>query len=114
MDGEGIQDLQEWLRARGVAAGYVKPSKEEQEQMAEAQENQQPDPQAVYLENAAAKEAALAGKAEADTELSRANTEKALADAEKTRMETREGAAEKRIGVLDRVRGLFSPQRGAR
>jgi hypothetical protein len=117
MDGEGVQDLQEWVRARGVTAGYVKPTKEEAEQMAQAQENQQPSPQDKALNAVADKEGALAGKAVADTELSRAKTVETLANAEKLRSETgREEALtgldqqERRVGIVDRVRTMFSPK----
>ncbi len=44
MDGEGLDDYLEWQRKRGIEAGYVKPSEDEQRELAEAAQNQQPDP----------------------------------------------------------------------
>jgi len=48
--------------------------------MEAAQQNQQPDPQAMYLMAEAQKSEALARKADADTELTMANAEKTKAD----------------------------------
>jgi hypothetical protein len=78
-DGEGISDLQDWLRGRLLKAGVVKPTDEEKAQLEKAAEQQQqPDPmaqaQVVALQTSAAKDAALADKAKADTEQSHAKT----------------------------------------
>lgn len=88
MDGEGVDDLQKWLRRRALQIGLVQPTEEEAQQLAQAAQSQQPDPQAQALLAMAAKEAALAQKAEADTAKSRADTIKTLADAQKIRSET--------------------------
>lgn len=81
MDGEGVGELKNYNRKKLVAAGVIEPTEEEAQEMAQAQANQQPDPQAMYL-------MAEAGKAEANAVLSRANTAKAIAEAEKTKIET--------------------------
>ena len=83
MDGEGISDIKDFFRKKLVQLGVVKPTEEEQQAMLEAmmaQQNQQPDPQSIYLMAEAQKSEALARKALADTELTLANAEKAKAD----------------------------------
>lgn len=88
MDGEGIDDLQAFLRRQALEIGLVQPTEEERREMAEAAQNQQPDPQSQALMAMAAKEAALAQKAEADTAKSKADTIRTLADAQRIRSET--------------------------
>ena len=80
MEGEGIGDIKEYFRKQLVQMGVMQPNEEEQQQMMEAQQNQQPDPQAMYLMAEAQKSEALARKADADTELTMANAEKTKAD----------------------------------
>ena len=80
LDGEGLTELQDWVRQRQVQAGIVKPTAEEAQQMAEAAKNQQPDANTVYLQNAAAKEQALAQKALADTDQVYANIDKIISE----------------------------------
>jgi len=72
MDGEGMADLQDWMRGRLVRQGVVKPTEEEKASMQEEAQGAQPDPQALALQAVAEKESALAGKAVADTALSEA------------------------------------------
>lgn len=81
LDGEGISELQDWVRRRLVQGGVVKPTEEEQQQMAEQAQNAQPDANTLYLQAAASKESALAGKAQADTQAQYANIEKTISDA---------------------------------
>lgn len=88
IDGEGLGDLQEWIRGRMVRQGIIKPTEEEQQQLAAEAENQQPDPQSQALIAVAEKEAALAGKAAADTKQSEAKTVLTLAQAAKTAADT--------------------------
>lgn len=80
MEGEGIGDIKEYFRKQLVRMGVMQPNEEEQQQMEAAQQNQQPDPQAMYLMAEAQKSEALARKADADTELTMANAEKTKAD----------------------------------
>lgn len=55
MDGEGTQEVQDWVRQRMIALGVVKPTPEEAQQIAEAQaqNDNKPDPSAMALEAAA-------------------------------------------------------------
>lgn len=88
MDGEGVQGLKDWVRARLVKQGLLKPTPEEKAELEQAQQNQPPDPdsvlaqaQATALQASAAKDQALTQKAGADTELSKAKVVQTLADA---------------------------------
>jgi hypothetical protein len=111
MDGEGVEDLQSWMRAKALSIGLVQPTKDEQDKIDQAQQQDQaPDPQAEALMAAAAQAKALAGKAVADTKLSEAKTIQTLADAEKTRQETDHGAVERKVGMIGKVRDFFSPR----
>jgi hypothetical protein len=81
-EGEGLADVNRFYRKQLVQMGVIEPNEEELAAMAEAaNQEQQPDPNAEYLQAAAGKEQALADKAVADTE-------KSIADAGKTRAET--------------------------
>lgn len=88
MDGEGMTDLQDWLRQRAIRSGLAKPSEEEARKLAQEAANQQPDAQTQALQAVAQKEVALATKAGADTEQSKAKTVLTLAQAQKTAAET--------------------------
>lgn len=81
MEGEGLSEVNQYFRKKLVKMGVLKPTEAEAQEMAEAMQNQQPDPQSLYLEAAAQEAQAKAIKAQADTE-------KALADAQKTKADT--------------------------
>ncbi len=91
MDGEGMNDLQDYVRAKLVAQGAVKPTDDEKKQLEaqqQAAQNQPPDAQTQLLQAQAQgigaqaqKDVALAGKAQADTTLSHAKAVQTLADA---------------------------------
>ncbi|WP_151817426.1 portal protein [Acinetobacter ursingii] len=86
MEGEGIEETREYYRKKLVQLGVVKPTKEEEQQMLAAAQNQQPDPQSLYLQAAADEAQAKAQKAKADTV-------KVIVDAEKAKAETAETLA---------------------
>jgi hypothetical protein len=91
-DGEGMSNFQKYARRKLVAMGVEEPTDEEKAEMeAAAQQQQQPDPttvvaeaQAHALEASAERDHAAAGKAVADTALSRAKTAETLAKAHQT------------------------------
>lgn len=90
MDGEGIEDLQDYLRQKALLSGLVKPTDEEKQQLeAAAEQEQQPDPQQMALLAVAKKEDALGGKAIADTKLSEAKTQLTEAQIVETLAEAR-------------------------
>ena len=80
LEGEGLQDLRDWGRAKAIRMGLIKPTDEELAELAAEQQNQKPDAQAAYLEAEAGKAQALTVKAKADTFKVLADTEKAKAD----------------------------------
>jgi hypothetical protein len=84
MDGEGLGDVREFYRKQLVQLGVMQPSESDMEAAEQAAENAQPDPQAELVAALAAKEAALAGKAEADTAYTIARTRGEEADTMKT------------------------------
>lgn len=86
MEGEGIEETRDYYRKKLVQLGVVKPTEEEEQQMAVAAQNQQPDPQSLYLQAAADEAQAKAQKAKADTV-------KVIVDAEKAKAETAETLA---------------------
>jgi hypothetical protein len=53
MDGEGMDDLQAWLRKGALQSGLVKATPEEQQEMEQAAQQAKPDPQAAVLESQA-------------------------------------------------------------
>jgi hypothetical protein len=88
MEGEGLADIRDYYRQKLIRLGAVKPTKEEQAQLAEEIANQQPDANTVFLQSAAKKEEAQAGKAEADTIGALAKAEETAASTRKTEAET--------------------------
>ena len=77
MEGEGISEVRDYFRQRLIRMGVVKPTKEEAEAMAAemaAQQNQ-PDPNAIFLQ-------AAAEEAQAKAALARADVINTLADAD--------------------------------
>lgn len=86
MEGEGIEDVRDFFRKRLVQIGVIKPTEEEAAQMQMAAQNQQPDPNAMFLQAAAEEAMAKATKARADviktvadSELARAKTIETMA-----------------------------------
>ena len=64
MEGEGLQDIQDYFRKQLVQMGVIKPTEEEAAAMQAA--GQQQDPNAVFLQAAAEEATAKAAKARAD------------------------------------------------
>ena len=86
MEGEGIEDVNDYYRKQLLQMGVLQPTKEEAADLAQAQAaaaQQPPNPDQQFLLAEAAHKAALAKKAEADTVLSVANTEKSQSEAAK-------------------------------
>lgn len=84
MNGEGIQDVRDYFRAKMVKLGVVKPTEKEQKELEQAAANAQPDPNAEYLRAAAEQATAEATKARADTVLTVAKAEETKAKTVKT------------------------------
>lgn len=110
MDGEGMHDLQDWIRSRLVSQGVVKPNDEEKAQLEQAQQQpQQPGPDEQLAMAAASKEAALADKARADTELSKAKTVQTLADAARMHADAARAGVDHHVDMLGKVKAMLEP-----
>jgi len=114
MEGEGISDVRSFFRNQMVKAGILKPTEEEAQALAAAMQNAQPDPQAQYLQAAAAEAMAKASKAQADvvktvadSELVKAKTVETLARLE---MDDQKAAIDAAKGVIEVIRGGPVPQ----
>jgi len=102
LEGEGIGDIRDYFRQKLLMMGVVKPTEEEAAKLAEMAQNQQPDPQAVYLQAAAEQALAEATKARADTVLTAAKAEQAKAVTLKTVAETDAAEQKQALEVIDR------------
>lgn len=80
MEGEGLQDARAYFRKKLVNMGALEPTEEEAKQLQAAAQNQQPDPNAQFLQASAAKALADAKQAEANSELTRAKVGQTNAD----------------------------------
>jgi hypothetical protein len=87
MEGEGLSDARDYFRKKLVRSGVVKPSKEEQAELAEEQANAKPDPQAQAL-------MAMAEEATANAAGARAKIVQTVADADLKRAQTAKTMAE--------------------
>lgn len=106
MDGEGIDDLQEYLRMQLVQMGVVKPTDDEKKKLQaiqEAQANQPPDPQSQYFLAAAQREGAAAGKDHAQTFKTLIDAETSRVDAIAKLANARQGDIQNAIDVLQLV-----------
>lgn len=90
MEGEGIDEVNDYFRQKLIRMGAVKPTKEEQEDLAEEAASAEPSPNDKYLEAAADAETARGVKARADTVETIAKSENLKADTKKKEAETAE------------------------
>lgn len=81
MEGEGMADIRRFYRRKLVEMGIVEPTEQEAQELQAAADNQQQDPNAVFMQAAAEEATANAAKA-------RAQTVDVVASAEKKRAET--------------------------
>ena len=114
MEGEGISDVRSFFRRQMVMAGIMKPTEEEAQMLQAAQQNKQPDPQALYLQAEAEKAIAQAEKSRADmvrtvadTELVKAKTIETLGRLE---MDDQKAAVDTAKGVMEVLRGRPAAQ----
>ena len=81
MEGEGIGEVRDYFRNKLIRMGVVKPTEEEAQQLQAELANQQPDPNAKFLEASAKEAEAKAIKTMAETELTGAKIEETRANA---------------------------------
>lgn len=94
MEGEGIGDIRQFFRKKLVRMGVVEPNEAEQEEMAMEAQNQQPDPNAMFLQASAMEAEAKAVKAQADAVKAQADTEYRIAQTAETKANTLKTLAE--------------------
>lgn len=112
MQGDGIQDVRDFFRKRMVRMGVVEPTEQEAQEMMAEMQNQQPDPNAVFLQAAAEEAVAKAAKARADVvetvaeaEYKRAKTAETLANVD---IEAEKASVENAKKIQEMVnQGLF-------
>jgi hypothetical protein len=116
MEGEGIWEVRDFFRKKLVQMGVIKPTEQEAEEMMVAMQNQQPDPQSLYLQAEAAKAQAQAVKAQADTEYTmaraeetRAKTIETLASVENDQRESAVKTAKNLQEVVQGAQGMRQP-----
>lgn len=111
IEGEGMGDLRDFARKRLLAMGAVKPTDIEKEEMAAAQQAQQPDPQAKLAMSLAQESDAKAIKAQADAAYALARSEQAKADTIKTLTEIDHGERRGAIETAQAIQGFMqTPQ----
>jgi hypothetical protein len=106
MEGEGISDVRQYFRKKLLAMGAIQPTEEESQELAAQAQNQQPDPNAQYLQAAAEKQHADAIKATAETELTSAKIGNTQADT----IVKLAGVEQQRIATAMSVAQQLSPQ----
>jgi hypothetical protein len=116
MEGEGISEVRDFFRQKLVQMGVIKPTEQEAEEMMVAMQNQQPDPQSLYLQAEATKAQAQAVKAQADTEYTmaraeetRAKTIETLASVENDQRESAVKTAKNLQEVVQGAQGMRQP-----
>lgn len=116
MEGEGIWEVRDYFRTKLVQMGVIEPTEEEAAEMMAAMQNQQPDPQSLYLQAEAAKAQAQAVKAQADTEYTmaraeetRAKTIETLASVENDQRESAVKTAKNLQDIVQGAQGMRQP-----
>lgn len=103
MEGEGIQEVRDFFRKKLLAIGAVKPTEQEAQEMAQAQQGQQPSPQDQWFMAEAQKSQAQAAKANADTVKTVADAENTKADTILKLQQVDAGQQQQALEVIDRL-----------
>ena len=84
LEGEGLSEARAFFRDKLISMGVIEPTEQEALEMAQAAQNAQADPNAIYLQSAAENEQAKAAKARADKILTVAKAEETQAKTAET------------------------------
>jgi hypothetical protein len=84
MEGEGLQDINEYYRMMTLRMGLGTPTTEEKKKLDDEKANKRPDPQTKYLDSETAKNAEKIKNLQADTMKKTAEAEETRADTQKT------------------------------
>jgi len=103
LEGEGLSDVRAYFRRKLVQLGAIKPTDEEAKQLAQEQANQQPDPNAQYLQAAAQKALADAQNAQANTELTHAKVGQTNADTIQKLASVEQGREQHAVGLAIQI-----------
>jgi hypothetical protein len=110
MEGEGIEDVRDFFRKKLLRMGVVRPTETEAQELAIEAQNARPDPQAEYLQAAAAEAAARATKAQADSVLAVAKAEESKAKTTETLSKVSTTDQERIFALADRLTQATQPQ----
>lgn len=113
IDGEGLQDVRDYYRAKLVRMGVVKPTEEEKAEMLAEQQGQQPDPQSQALLAMAEESQANAAQARAKTVELVASAGLKQAQTEKTMAEAAGEANGQVLASVEQMRQMLAPQEPA-
>lgn len=105
MEGEGLSDVRQYFRRQLVQMGAVQPTEEEKQQLAEAQANQQPDPNSVYLQAAAQNQLADAENKRKNGNLTDAKVAQTMADALSKVASVKQGQEQHALNVIQHIDG---------
>jgi hypothetical protein len=109
LEGEGISEAREFFRRKLVRMGVVKPTEEEQAELAQEQANAQPDPQSQALMAMAEEAVANAAQARAKTVQTIADADLKRAQTAKTMAETMASHNQQQIASADALQRMLNP-----
>jgi hypothetical protein len=110
MEGEGISDVHDYFRKKLLKMGVIKPTEMEAQELAIEAQNARPDPQAEYLQAAAAEATARATKAQADSVLAVAKAEESKAKTTETLSKVSTTDQDRIFALADRLTQSTQPQ----
>lgn len=110
MEGEGIEDVRDFFRKKLLRMGVVRPTETEAQELAIEAQNARPDPQAEYLQAAAAEATARATKAQADSVLAVAKAEESKAKTTETLSKVSSTDQDRIFALADRLTQATQPQ----
>lgn len=112
LEGEGLADLREWARGKAIRMGLMKPTEEEQQELAAEQQQAKPDAQQQYLQAAAESAQADAGLKRAKTVETAASADLKQAQAAKTIAETQGEQQGQLLNAVEAFRQAATPPDG--